>query len=96
MTQPPSPTTTATSTSSSAGTDSPNISDTVDIDGLVPVRSNDYVVAGSMEQAMELARERYGAKYPSIQLEQEDDVLDTWFRYVLCVLCMVMCSYIAL
>lgn len=44
------------------------------------VRTNDYVVASSMEEAIVLAKDKFRSKYSTIQLEQEDDVLDTWFR----------------
>lgn len=39
-------------------------------------RSNTYVVARSEEEAYQLAREQYG---PDVVLNQEEDVLDTWF-----------------
>jgi len=41
---------------------------------------NDYVVAESMEEALELARERSGNKQLNAgELRQDEDVLDTWF-----------------
>ncbi len=41
---------------------------------------NDYVVAESVEEAIELARERTGnSKLTADQLQQDEDVLDTWF-----------------
>jgi hypothetical protein len=38
-----------------------------------------YIVARDEEEAYAKAKEDYG---DSVQLRQEDDVLDTWFRYV--------------
>jgi valyl-tRNA synthetase len=41
---------------------------------------NDYVVAESLEDALELARERTGkTNLMAADLHQDDDVLDTWF-----------------
>jgi len=41
---------------------------------------NDYVVAGSIEEAIDLARELTGnSKLSADQLRQDEDVLDTWF-----------------
>jgi valyl-tRNA synthetase len=42
------------------------------------VTSNPYVVAKSVEEARQKARELY-PQATSIQLQQDDDVLDTWF-----------------
>jgi valyl-tRNA synthetase len=38
----------------------------------------DFVVARSSEEAALLARDKYGE---GVYLEQDEDVLDTWFRY---------------
>eukprot|EP01025_Chloroclados_australasicus_P019338 TRINITY_DN20546_c1_g1_i1.p1 TRINITY_DN20546_c1_g1~~TRINITY_DN20546_c1_g1_i1.p1 ORF type:complete len:982 (-),score=134.55 TRINITY_DN20546_c1_g1_i1:260-2899(-) len=39
-------------------------------------RSNKYVVSGTQEGALNLARQKYG---PEVVVMQEEDVLDTWF-----------------
>jgi len=42
--------------------------------------SNDYVVAGNIEEAVRLARDKTGnAKLTEADLRQDEDVLDTWF-----------------
>jgi len=41
--------------------------------------SNDFVVAESMEKAIELAKEKTGKKICASDLRQDEDVLDTWF-----------------
>jgi valyl-tRNA synthetase len=37
---------------------------------------HEYIVARSMEEAQQKAKEKYGRE---VQLKQDDDVLDTWF-----------------
>jgi valyl-tRNA synthetase len=42
-------------------------------------REDEWVVARSMEEAREKATAKFGAEGASSQLEQDNDVLDTWF-----------------
>ncbi|WP_143960400.1 valine--tRNA ligase [Litoribacter populi] len=41
--------------------------------------NGEYVVAGTIEEALKSANEQYGKNYTEADLRQEDDVLDTWF-----------------
>ncbi|MBT0812400.1 valine--tRNA ligase [Litoribacter ruber] len=41
--------------------------------------NGEYVVAGSLEEAVEMANQQYGENYSASDLRQEEDVLDTWF-----------------
>ncbi|MBS9522892.1 valine--tRNA ligase [Litoribacter alkaliphilus] len=41
--------------------------------------NGEFVVAGSLEEAVEMANQQYGENYNASDLRQEDDVLDTWF-----------------
>lgn len=41
--------------------------------------NGEYVVAESIEEALQIANEKYGESYAAEDLTQEGDVLDTWF-----------------
>ncbi|MBN3518418.1 valine--tRNA ligase [Algoriphagus lutimaris] len=41
--------------------------------------NGEYVVAKTAEEALQIANEQYGEKYSLEDLNQEEDVLDTWF-----------------
>ena len=41
--------------------------------------SNDYVVAATPTEAVQLVKEKFGKDIPAEQLRQDDDCLDTWF-----------------
>lgn len=41
--------------------------------------STDFVVAASPEEAVKLAKEKYGLELTASQLRQDEDCLDTWF-----------------
>jgi valyl-tRNA synthetase len=47
-----------------------------------PANNDRWIVARSPEQALTLAATKLGVPESEIVIEQDEDVLDTWFRYV--------------
>lgn len=46
-----------------------------------PAHSNRWIVARSIDEARAMAASKLGVAESNLTLEQDEDVLDTWFRY---------------